>query len=270
MQLDMTYDEDDKYQCNNRMGAQLQVGNIILPDYLLKKWMDKTGSNIASIKGILNRYGQENIGILLLKNSGLIDSLDVREYPVLFYKGNLSLLHTPSVAVVGTRTPTENGVKRTKKVVECLIEMGFAVMSGLAKGIDTIAHEHALKCGGKTIGVLGTPIDRIYPASNKHLAGEILKSNLMISSAMPYEQHGGYLFPRRNKLMAILSQATIAVQVGATSGVKHQAAECLRRKKKLIFLKSTTENGDASWTQGFVKSGAIVVDSSEQLKASLS
>ena len=187
------------------------------------------------------------------------------QYSELFYKGDASLLKMPVVSVVGTRTPTSNGIKRTEKVVETLCENNFVIMSGLAKGVDTVAHEKTLQLNGKTIAILGTPIHKIYPAENKNLAKTISERGLLLSSTPPNQEVGRHLFPRRNRLMAVLSKATIIIEAGPTSGVIHQAAECLKQGRKLIFLQSLAERKDLPWVPKFLKSGAIVAKDSKHL-----
>jgi DNA processing protein len=185
--------------------------------------------------------------------------------PFLAYQGDLSFLTKSIVSVVGTRNPTPLGIARTEKVVDCLVKHGFVVMSGLAKGIDTVAHQGTIARNGLTIAVLGTPIHKIYPAENKLLAKSISEKGLLLSPAEAHDEVGKHLFPRRNRVMAILSKATIVIEAGATSGVQHQAAECLRNKRKIFFLKSLADRTDITWVQKFIKSGAIVVETNEQL-----
>lgn len=187
------------------------------------------------------------------------------EFPQIFYRGDISFLKTPAVSVVGTRQPSELGKARTAKISTLLVEKGFVVLSGLAKGIDTIVHQTVLDRNGKTVAVLGTPLHKIYPAENRKLAEDIATKGLLLSPSLPHEETGKYLFPRRNRLMALLSVATIITEAGPTSGVIHQAAECLRQGRKLILLKSLVENKRLPWVDGFIKSGAKILESAEQL-----
>jgi DNA processing protein len=187
------------------------------------------------------------------------------QFPTLFYKGNLDLLLKPCVSIVGTRNPTAEGIARAKKVTRVLVDLGFIVVSGLAKGIDTVAHETALANDGFTVAVLGTPIHKIYPAENKRLAAKIEKSGIIISPSLPHEETGRYLFPRRNRLMALLSRATIIIEAGETSGVVHQASECLKQGRTLLLLKSLADNKNLTWPAGFIKSGAHVIESPDDL-----
>lgn len=191
------------------------------------------------------------------------------QFQTLFYKGSLDLLQRPCVSVVGTRNPTAEGVARAKRVASILTDLGFVVISGLAKGIDAVAHKTTLERNGFTAAVLGTPIHRIYPAENRGLAAEIEARGLLLSPALPHEESGRYLFPRRNRLMALLSQATVIIEAGETSGVVHQAAECLKQGRKLLLLKSLVDNTSLTWPAGFIKSGAHVVESPEDLKGLL-
>jgi DNA processing protein len=192
-------------------------------------------------------------------------------FPTLFYKGDLEILRRPGISVVGTRNPTPEGVIRARRVTSILVDMGFVIISGLAKGIDTVAHQTALEMGGHTVAILGTPIHKIYPAENRGLAQEIeAKGGLVLSAAAPHEETGRYLFPRRNRLMAMLSRATIIIEAGETSGVIHQAAECQRQQRLLLLLKSLADNPQLSWPAGFIKSGALVVDSPEDLRSRVS
>ena len=217
--------------------------------------------------GDFSKYLEEfNVGIVpeleLARELGGYAS----EYCPLFYRGNLDILFSlPRVAVVGTRKPSELGIARTRKLVRELSALNVVIVSGLAKGVDAVAHSSALELYAKTIAVLGTPVHRPYPAENKELYSRILERGLVLSPSKPHEQTGKYLFPRRNRLMALLCDATIIVEAGATSGVIHQAAECLRQKKRLFILKSLAENSAIGWVSDFLKSGAEVLEHPSQL-----
>ena len=214
-----------------------------------------------------SKYLEEfNVGIVpeveLTRDLGSYAS----EYCPLFYRGNLEVLFSlPRVAVVGTRKPSELGIVRTRKLVRELSALNIVIVSGLAKGVDAVAHALALELDAKTIAVLGTPVHRPYPAENRELYSKIVADGLVLSPSKPHEQTGKYLFPRRNRLMALLCDATIIVEAGATSGVIHQAAECLRQKKRLFILKSLAENSEIGWVSDFLKSGAEVLEHPSQL-----
>ncbi|CAI9673400.1 DNA-protecting protein DprA [Elizabethkingia anophelis] len=184
---------------------------------------------------------------------------------VLYYKGNLELLKEKSVAVVGSRNISEEGKKRTKKLVKGLVENGYTIASGLAKGVDTYAHLSAIYYGGKTFAVIGTPINMYYPKENKSLQDHIAKKYLLISQVpiIKYSKQGikgnRLFFPERNKTMSALTDATIIVEASDTSGSLTQARAAFAQGRKLFILDSCFENKDITWPAKFEKQGAIRV-----------
>jgi len=200
------------------------------------------------------------------------------QYPpeLFYYQGAIDLIAARSVAVVGTRNPSDEGVARTKSLVRKLVDDKFVVVSGLAKGVDTAAHNAAIEAGGQTIGVLGTPIHRSYPAANKGLQGLIAKSHLLMSQvpveryeAQPNVTMNRWFFPERNKTMSALSEATVIVEAGNTSGTLVQAREALRQGRKLFILNSCFERSDLEWPHKFEALGAVRVRDYDDIKRKL-
>lgn len=150
----------------------------------------------------------------------------------LFVRGNLALLNSSCVAVVGTRAPSEVGRFLARYAVSTCAEMGMPVLSGLAKGVDGIAHEWCLKAHHPTVSVLGTGILHPYPASHLDLAENIVEQGgLLISEYMPFSEPAGEHFVWRNRLQAALSRCVIAPEWKAKSGTAHTirfAKELLR------------------------------------------
>lgn len=198
-------------------------------------------------------------------------------YPVemLYYQGWWDLIDTKSIAIVGTRKPSEDGLKRTRKLVHQLIEDDFTIMSGLAEGIDTAAHTAAIAEGGRTIAVIGTPLGHNYPKSNVDLQKKIAEKFLLISQ-IPIEryeaQHPGvnrFFFPERNKTMSALSKATIIVEAGETSGTLIQARAAIQQNRKLFILNSCFENTNLKWPEKYEKLGAIRVRNYDDIRQQL-
>jgi DNA processing protein len=184
---------------------------------------------------------------------------------LLYFQGAWELITTRSVAVVGTRKPTAAGVKRTQQLVEKLVEDSFTIVSGLAEGVDTAAHTTAIAAGGQTIAVIGTPLGHVYPKANADLQDRIARDFLLISQ-VPVERYAAqtyrvnrFFFPERNKTMAALTEATIIVEAGETSGTLVQAREALKQKRKLFILNSCFERTDLNWPRRFEQEGAIRV-----------
>jgi DNA processing protein len=189
---------------------------------------------------------------------------------VLYYRGNLDLLSSRAVAVVGARKATEEGLRRARKVARLLVENDFTVMSGLAEGIDTAAHEEAILLGGRTIGVLGTPLNQVYPQKNKPLQESIGRNHLIVSQVPFYKyslqnyRTNRFFFPERNKTMSALSLATIIIEASDSSGTLTQAEAALEQKRKLFILKSCFERG-LSWPDKFLAKGAIKIEDGTEI-----
>jgi len=138
--------------------------------------------------------------------------------------------------VVGTRKPSAEGIRRAQALARHLVGDGFTVMSGLATGIDTAAHRATLDAGGRTIAVVGTPLGELYPHSNAALQDEIIRDHLLITQvpvlryARQTWRHNRLFFPERNVTMSALSEATMIVEAGETSGTLIQARAALAQR----------------------------------------
>lgn len=153
----------------------------------------------------------------------------------LYYVGNLQLLKTPSISVVGSRKATEYGKWVAKALAERLGTEKITVTSGLAVGIDSYAHIGALNSGGPTIAVLGGGIDIACPAPNRKLMERIISGNgLVISEYEPNLQPSKFTFPRRNRIISALSSATVVVEAGFGSG-SLITAECAVKQGKNVY-----------------------------------
>ncbi len=199
-------------------------------------------------------------------------------YPVelLYFCGWWDLVHARSVAVVGTRQPSPEAIARTRKIVKALIQDNFTVVSGLAKGIDTIAHTTALELGAPTIAVIGTPLSHAYPRDNADLQREIASHFLLISQVplLRYEsqdyRYNRQFFPERNKTMSALTEATVIVEAGETSGTLIQARAALEQGRKLFILDSCFQNTNITWPNRLAKHGAIRVRHYDDIQNALS
>lgn len=188
---------------------------------------------------------------------------------ILFTRGVIEYANTPCVSVVGSRQASEEGRRRAQKLAILLAQNGYTVVSGLALGIDTAAQTAIVKAGGKTIGVIGTPIDQCYPKENEILQEKIATGHLLVSQFPFAQPTQKYNFPARNYTMCGLSQATVIVEAGETSGALYQARYCLQEGRKLFVMKSLLENAALTWPKTYVKRGAIVLENIEQLLTEL-
>ena len=178
--------------------------------------------------------------------------------PFLFYRGTLAEADAWSVAVVGTRSASAAGLERAARLSGLLAGRDVTVISGLALGIDTAAHRAALDGGGRTIAVLGTGITRCYPPGNRDLAERITQAGAIVSQFWPTRSPGQDTFPRRNVVTSGLSQGTLVIEAGETSGARMQARLALEHGKKVFVARSLA--ADQDWAREYVASrGAVAV-----------
>lgn len=162
----------------------------------------------------------------------------------------------PKVAVVGSRNASARELEEARYVTHELVGVGAVVVSGLALGIDTVAHENAIEAGGRTIAVLGTGIDIAYPTQNRRLQARIGADHLLVSQFPPGSRPTRTTFPQRNRTMALLSDATIVVAATEKSGTRHQAFEALRIGRTVLILESLLSNAELEWPHEALRYGA--------------
>lgn len=180
-------------------------------------------------------------------------------------EGDSDLLARPSVAVVGSRQPTADGMQRARYLAYQLARRNVVVASGLARGIDGAAHAGVLHAGGPTIAVLGTPVDRTYPREHEALQRRIAATGAVVSQfppGLPVQRH---FFPLRNAVMSGLTVATVVVEASETSGALIQARACLRQGRLLFIPRSATRRPDLRWPMQLAEQGARVFDTVDEV-----
>lgn len=184
----------------------------------------------------------------------------------IWYAGNFDLLARPAIAVIGTRKVTEKGRKRAHRFARELAERGVVVVSGLAAGVDAVALASAMRAGGSVIGVIGTPINKAYPAQNAALQEEIYSRHLLITQFAIGERTFQSNFPARNRTMAAISDASVIIEASETSGTLHQASECIRLGRWLGISKSVAEDPKLTWPAKFLgNERCIVLEDTDEL-----
>lgn len=188
------------------------------------------------------------------------------KYPLelFYYRGDIGLMDSPCVSIVGSRSCSVAGQKRAARLARELVDRDITIVSGLAAGIDTAAMESAIAAKGRTIGVIGTPLNQSYPRENADLQELVATEHLLVSQ-VPFWRYANepfknrkFYFPQRNETMAALSAATIIVEASETSGTHTQARACMQQKRKLFILNSCFESG-LKWPFTYEKQGAIRV-----------
>ncbi|MEJ2117676.1 MAG: DNA-processing protein DprA [Alphaproteobacteria bacterium] len=217
---------------------------------------------------VLKRLAQAkvaDVGLRLFDTPDYPSKLCDARYPLraFYYRGDWDLVNTRSVAVVGARQITEEGVARTRRLVRYLVEDGFTIVSGLAAGTDTVAHTTALEMKGRTIAVLGTPITETYPRQNKALQRDIGDRFLVISQvpmlryASQDYRRNRLFFPERNITMCALTDASIIAAIGQSNGSFIQSKAALDQRRPLFLLNNCFHKEGIDWPHKFAKRGAV-------------
>lgn len=233
-------------------------------DFVLRSEAERCAAQVLQdLKG----RGVDRFGVRVHRTGDYPERLRDAKHPVemLYYQGNWELTEQRSVAVVGSRAASEDGVRRAARIARELVDRDYIVVSGLAAGIDRAAHTAAIEAGGETIAVIGTPLGHCYPAENRDLQKRIEREYLVISQVpvLRYSKQGPNLnrlfFPERNVTMSALTMATIIVEAGETSGTLTQARAALQQGRKLFILDSCFQRRDITWPAAFEQRGAIRV-----------
>jgi len=216
---------------------------------------------------VLHEAGVQQFGIRVHGAGGYPLKLRDAVHPieVLYFQGLWDLVYTRCVAIVGTRGPSAEGTRQAAQLATSLVADGFTIVSGLARGIDTTAHEAAIAVRGLTIAVLGTPLSECYPPENRELQRKLANEHLVISQvpivrySRQHHRENRLFFPERNATMSALTEATVIVEAGDRSGALVQARHALKQGRKLFILDSCFRDTSVTWPAKFVEQGAVRV-----------
>lgn len=189
-----------------------------------------------------------------------------RPPPLLFVRGDPTCLSLPQLAIVGSRSPSGGGVENAERFAHYLAERGFAITSGLALGIDAAAHRGALRAGGKTIAVMGTGINLIYPSRHRQLAQDIIDSGGALVSEFPLgtSSHASN-FPQRNRIISGLSGGTLVVEAAVQSGSLITASYALQHDREVFAIPGSIHNPLARGCHQLIRQGATLVETAQDI-----
>lgn len=274
------------YKIGSRTFIKIQKNYGLVSKIWLKKEADliNKGFNQGQINEIINTVKNtdfnKNDDLLKKYNIEYVTLID-KEYPeilkeipdppgVLFYKGDMKLFKTYCLAVVGSRSYSKYGEMVNRKIVDILAKSGITIVSGLALGIDTLAHESALDMGGKTIAVLGNGLDTIYPTTNIRLADKIIQNNGLIITEYPvgipaFKSN----FPLRNRIIAGLSLGTLVIEAAEDSGSLITARASIEYNREVFAVPGSIFNDQSKGPNKLIKMGARLVESAEDILVEL-
>lgn len=185
--------------------------------------------------------------------------------PLLFVIGDPSLLSMPKLAIVGSRNPSPSGTAITREFAAALCSAGLCITSGLALGIDASAHQGSLDANGKTLAVLGTGPDRVYPARHQPLALKIAESGCLVSEFPPGTGARAGNFPRRNRIISGLSLGVLVVEAAIQSGSLITARLALEQGREVFAIPGSIHNPLARGCNALIRSGAKLVETVEHV-----
>ncbi|VEJ35726.1 DNA protecting protein DprA [Aedoeadaptatus ivorii] len=219
------------------------------------KWMKRDLSRAFSL------IERQCVQILVIGDDFYPEALALTERPpvVLYALGDLHLLENVSLSVVGARKHTDYGQRMCEKFVRSIAEAGVCIVSGLALGIDKIAHTAALDVDGKTIAVLGNGIGACYPASNRHTYERILKGGLVLSEYPPFTTPKPFRFPERNRIIAALADGVLVVEAKERSGSLITARLAGEMGKEVFSICGNLDSVYSKGTNALIRDGAQIV-----------
>jgi DNA processing protein len=222
---------------------------------------------LEKAEGILNWMNSNKVGLITIEDEEYPESLkDIQSPPyALFYKGKINLLKNRIVAIVGSRTCTTYGTQVTKLLTKELISFNITIISGGAKGIDSVAHNAVVEDNGNTIVVLGCGIDVVYPTQNKRLFSEIENNGLILSEFLPNTPPLSFNFPRRNRIISGLSELVVVVEATEKSGSLITANYAIEQNKEVMTVPGSIFSKASFGCNKLIRDGAQIFCSMEDL-----
>jgi DNA processing protein len=219
---------------------------------------------------VRQRAAERGIGVLAWNDpqfpAGLLATTDCP--PVLWYRGDLSALLAPAIAIVGSRAASAVALETATRIGDELAARGIIVVSGLARGVDSAAHRGALR-HGRTIAVLGSGVDRIYPSEHRDLAESIVTRGLIVSEFPPGSAPLPFRFPLRNRIISGLSRAVVVIEASDKSGSLITAACALEQGREVMAVPGNVLSGRNRGGHALLRDGARIVETGEDVLAEI-
>ncbi|MGM0454123.1 MAG: DNA-processing protein DprA [Thermodesulfobacteriota bacterium] len=213
------------------------------------------------------RLAEQNGYRIVTRNSGQYPPLlhEIYDPPPYLYALGGPITQKPAIAIVGTRHATRYGLSMARRVSADLAQMGFAVVSGMAAGIDTAAHQGALSAGGQTVAVLGSGLSVIYPPENRKLYQAIAESGTVVSEKPVEEGPNPYNFPARNRIISGMTLGTVVVEAARKSGALITAKLAAEQNREVFAVPGNINSFKSIGTHSLLKQGAKLVEKAEDV-----
>ena len=230
------------------------------------KWLESMDWNLE-----IKRLQEHKVKVITILDGGYPQRLKEIYLPpiVLFYRGNLSLINQKAVAVVGSRDHSKYAKECIREIIPALVKDDIVVISGLARGVDTLAHEETLKPNGSTIAVIGSGLDVVYPLENSKLYDLIAKRGLILSEYPLQSRPLKFHFPYRNRIIAGLSHGVCVIEAKEKSGSLITANLALSENREVFAVPGSIFSIHSKGTNSLIEAGACLVSSGETISKNL-
>ncbi len=245
-----------------------ELSEVVGPEMAHRIRQDPTASAVDHLLSVMARLSIAIVPCYAPEYPAWLKSTD-HFPPVLFMLGRITPADENALAIVGTRGATVYGKDVAAEFAAEFVRAGITVTSGMARGIDTAAHTSALKNGGRTIAILGCGLDIAYPPENRHLMAEIARHGCVISEFMVGTPPLAYNFPRRNRIIAGMSRAIVAIEAKEQSGVMNTVNWAVSQGKDVFAIPGNIHSKTSAGTNRLIKDGAIPVTSAAEVLESL-
>ena len=230
------------------------------------KWLESMDWNLE-----IKRLQEHKVKVITILDGGYPQRLKEIYLPpiVLFYRGNLSLINQRAVAVVGSRDHSKYAKDCIREIIPALVKDDIVVISGLARGVDTLAHEETLKANGSTIAVIGSGLDVVYPLENSKLYDVIAKKGLILSEYPLQSRPLKFHFPYRNRIIAGLSHGVCVIEAKEKSGSLITANLALSENREVFAVPGSIFSIHSKGTNSLIEAGACLVSSGDTITKNL-
>ena len=230
------------------------------------KWLESMDWNLE-----IKRLQEHKVKVITILDGGYPQRLKEIYLPpiVLFYRGNLSLINRRAVAIVGSRDHSKYAKNCIHELIPVLVNDDIVVISGLARGVDTLAHEETLKANGGTIAVIGSGLDVVYPPENSKLYDVIAKKGLILSEYPLQSRPLKFHFPYRNRIIAGLSHGVCVIEAKEKSGSLITANLALSENREVFAVPGSIFSVHSKGTNSLIEAGACLVSSGETISKNL-
>ncbi|SIO27663.1 DNA-processing protein DprA [Halodesulfovibrio marinisediminis] len=279
--LALRYTAGIGFRTAKRLLVEFGSASAALKD--IKNWSSRASISAKVVEAVLsNRWreqarkewdnaGQVACEVLLWSDSDYPELL--REIPdpplFLYYKGDASLLKNPAIGVVGSRRCSNDGIRTTEMLSKTLSASGVTTVSGLARGIDSVAHANALSGWGSTVAVLGTGISHVYPPENKDLFFDVAEQGIIVTEFPPNMPPEGRNFPLRNRIISGLSLGVLVVEALSKSGSLITARHALEQGREVFAVPGRMQSRTSSGCHELIRQGATAVFSCDDILVSI-